>query len=383
MKCRFQLEVLTLLYLIVVACAVTGSVQPYSAPKQIADLSEEESRLWHQADDMDAQIAKRGALYADADLTSYLQGIMDGLYPELDGAIRVNVIKAPTLNAFALPNGSVYFHLGMLARLQNEAQVATVLAHEGAHFVNRHSLRQMRTVKSGTAAAQVINIAGVPLVGDLIAISSMYGYSRDLEREADRVGWDRLVAAGYDSREAARTFEHLLAEAKALDTKEPFFFSSHPRLAERIESFRELERGQSVGGSLGRDQFLTVTANARIDTLEEDLGRDRCESVILVLSDRDRIDEYPPYAFYYLGEAYRRRGDEGDRERAIEAFQKALEAAPDFAPTYQALGEIYLKDKDYVEARTHFSICLRLAPEAADRAYVERYLEIIQKELGQ
>ena len=330
---------------------------------------------------MDEQIARRNAIYVDTELTKYLQSIMDGLYPELDGAIRVYVLKSPTLNAFALPNGSVYFHLGMLARLQNESQLATVLAHEGAHFVNRHSLRQMRSVKSGTAVAQVIKIAGVPLVGDLAVISSMYGYSRDLEREADEVGWERLVAAGYDSKEAAKTFEHLLAEAKALDTKEPFFFSSHPKLAERIESFQELDTGHPTEGRLGRDQFLVMTERARIGALEEDLGRDRCESVILVLTDSSRIEEYPPYAFYYLGEAYRRRGDEGDHKRAIDAFHKTLDNDPEFAPTYRALGEIYLKDKNYLRAHNYFSTYLKLAPEAPDRAYVDRYLGIIEKEL--
>ena len=62
------------------------------------------------------------------------------IYPD----IRVRIVDSPSLNAFALPNGSIYINTGMLTRLDNEAQLATVLAHEGVHFTHKHSWQQRR-----------------------------------------------------------------------------------------------------------------------------------------------------------------------------------------------------------------------------------------------
>ena len=83
-------------------------------------------------------------------------------------------------------------------------------------------------------------VTGIPGIGDLISLSSIYGYSKDLEREADAEGFQRLQAAGYDVSQAPVTFEFLLAEVEALEIDEPYFFSTHPALEERIKNFREL-----------------------------------------------------------------------------------------------------------------------------------------------
>jgi predicted Zn-dependent protease len=68
-------------------------------------------------------------------------------------------------------------------------------------------------------------LTGIPMLGDLMGASSIYGFSRDLEREADAEGFQRLQAAGYDVSQAPVTFEFLLAEVEALDIDEPYFFS--------------------------------------------------------------------------------------------------------------------------------------------------------------
>ncbi len=69
---------------------------------------------------------------------------------------KVKVVKDPFLNAFALPDGSIYFHTGLLARMENEAQLATVLGHEIAHFINRDSARQLRHRESRQTTARVV-----------------------------------------------------------------------------------------------------------------------------------------------------------------------------------------------------------------------------------
>jgi hypothetical protein len=148
------------------------------------------------------------------------------LYPGFKGRLHVHLLNAQHINAFALPNGSVYVNAGLIARFQNEARLATVMAHEGAHFTHRYSLQQAEQAKNASAFALVVAMLGVPLVGDLVAFSSMFGYSQEHEHHADEIGYQWL-ATGYDPRESVRTFEQLLAEIRATaDIQEPFFCQS-------------------------------------------------------------------------------------------------------------------------------------------------------------
>ncbi len=367
--------------LLLTGCQATGPVRPFEDANGVEQISEEENRLWHQAEEFDLMLGRANELYPDATVNAYLQRIMDRLYPEFDGRIRVQAVKSPALNAFALPNGSIYVHIGLIARMDNEAQLATVLAHEGAHFTQKHGLLQQRNLKSSTVFATSLAVVGIPVMPELLAASSIYGYSRDLERDADRVGFERLVRAGYAPQEAAKTFEHLAAEVKALDVDEPFFFSSHPKLSERIESYNALA-GSASGGALNQEDYTKRTNKVRVDSLEADLSMGRYESVILALSELDNPDAYPAHIEYYLGEAYRRRGDEEDMQRAAAAFEGAVKAAPKFAPSYRSLGVLAMKEQRWADAMSNFNTYLGLAPQADDRAYVEQYVTMVNEKMG-
>ena len=358
------------------AAQVHADVLPWTGAADTVERAPEENSLWQEADELDRALVRAGKVNADPALTAYLQGIMDRLYPEFAGRLNVHLLNAQQINAFALPNGSVYVNAGLIARFQNEAQLATVMAHEGAHFTHRHSLQQAELAKNASAFALVVAMLGVPLVGDLVALSSMFGYSQEHEREADEIGYQRLLAAGYDPRESVRTFEHLLAEIKAADIDEPFFFASHPKLQERIDHYRELSTGAN-GGETARERYLDTTAALRLASLDADLAAYRYKQLILVLGDPERRSEYPPEATYYLGEAYRQRGEAGDLERAETEYRSAMDAAPSFAPPYRALGLLAYKRGDKAAAAPLLQRYLELAPDAPDRGHIEHYLKAL------
>lgn len=129
---------LALAILLLTACETTP-IRPMQGHADTRNLTPEEHRLWHSAAELDEQLEKADSLNEDEELRAYLQTVLHKLYPEYDGAITVRVVDSPSLNAFALPNGSIYINTGMLSRLENEAQLATVMAHEGVHFTNKHS----------------------------------------------------------------------------------------------------------------------------------------------------------------------------------------------------------------------------------------------------
>ncbi len=351
-------------------CATTGDVTSFRSAGDTANLREDEGRLWHEAGEFDATIDRSGQVYEDRRATAYLQGVMDRLYPEFKGKIQVRIYDSTQLNAFALPNGSIYFNIGLLARIENEAQLAAVLAHEAAHFIEKHSFRQRVSAKNASAFA----VSGIPFAS-LAAISSISGFSRDLEREADLKGYERLVRAGYNPHEAHKVFQHLADEVKALGIEEPYFFSSHPQLVERIATFKDLAARKKSGGRTGADEYNRAIQPIRLEALRKDVDQDRYKSVILVMEDSNLRRYFPAAGYYYLGEAYLRRDGKDDVQKALRAFQQAEKLSPTFAPTYKRLGVHYMKAGDKPRARQYFNRYLSLAPkDARDRAYVQQYV---------
>lgn len=365
---------LAIVSLLASGCATTGGVTSFTNAGDTSRLHENERRLWHEASGFDTTIERSGQIYEDRRATAYLQGVMDRLYPEFKGKIQVRIYDSTQLNAFALPNGSIYFNIGLLARIENEAQLAAVLAHEAAHFIEKHSFRQRVSAKNLSAFA----VSGIPFAS-LAAVSSISGFSRDLEREADMKGYERLVRSGYNPHEAHKVFQHLATEVKALGIEEPYFFSSHPQLVERIDTFKELAARQKRGGRVAAEEYNRVIQPIRLDALRKDLGQDRYKSVILVMEDANMRRYYPAAGYYYLGEAYMRRDEKNDTSKALQAFQKAEKLSPRFAPTYKSLGMHYMKSGNKGQARHYFNKYLSLASkDAGDRAYVQQYISSLK-----
>jgi len=355
-------------------CATTDGASSFTSASDTSGLKANEDRLWHEADIFDATIVRSGQIYNDRRATDYLQGVMDRLYPEFKGKIRVRLHDTTHLGAFALPNGSVYFNIGLLARMENEAQLATVLGHEAAHFIERHNFRQRVSVKNASTFA----VSGIPFVS-LAAFSSISGFSRDLEREADQRGYDRLIKSGYNPHESHKAFQILADEIKAVGGREPYFFSSHPKLIERIETYKELSAKHKNSGRVGTEEFNRIVQPIRLEVLRKDVGQDRFKSVILVMENEDMRRYYPIAGYYYLGEAYLRRNKADDAQKALQAFQTAAKLAPNFAPTYKSLGMHYMKAGNRGPALDNFNKYLSLAPDdAQDRPYVQQYVSSLK-----
>ena len=359
-----------LLALALAGCATTEGVTSFKSADDTGNLRESEQRLWHEAEGYDDTLERSGQVYEQARATAYVQGVMDRLFPEFKGKITVHLYDSTDLNAFAMFNGSVYVNIGILARMENEAQLAALLGHEATHFVEKHGFQKRVSEKNAAAFAET----GVPF-SRLAAVSSISGFSRDLEREADAKGFERMVKAGYDPREAPKLFQYLADEVKALKIEAPYFFSSHPELSERIDEYKRLSAQYKGGGRVEAETYNAIMAPIKLDALRKDIGQDRYESVILVLEDGRKSRYYPPAGYYYLGEAYSRREEKGDAAKALEAYKKAERLAPKFAPTYMRLGVHYMKAGNKKLARHYFAQYLGLAPkDAGDRGYAQQYM---------
>lgn len=364
-------------------CASSASVKPFESGADAETLLEDENRYWSMSDELDRALEKSGSLFGDERLDAYLQEITDSLFPEFSGKLRVRAIRDTNLNAFAMANGSIYFNTGMLARLENEAELANILGHEGAHFTGRHVVKGVRNAKGMSVFTQVASIGAGPLGGlggDLLSASSISGFSQSMEAEADQQGFERLHAAGYDVTQAGESFARFSRELKALDVKSPIFFRSHPKMDNRAKSFAKLAAEVPSGGITNRERFLEVTESARMAVLAEAVAKGEHEFIIHHLVTENRALSFPPSALHYLGEAYRTRGDEGDLGKAIDTFRSFLSTTPDFGPSHGALGYCLMKTGDRAAARKHFERYLELEPNAVDRGYIETYITQLKEE---
>jgi tetratricopeptide (TPR) repeat protein len=114
--------------------------------------------------------------------------------------------------------------------------------------------------------------------------------------------------------------------------------------------------------------------------LAEYLEEQDYKRLILILEDPKRRAQYPPQADYYLGEAYRLRGEKGDTDKALAAWRRCLQRQPGFAPAHRALGLYALRHQQPKLARAHLRRYLALAPKARDHAYIDSYLRRLDKQ---
>lgn len=349
-------------------------------------FAEDEKRMWARVEEAQKELEQSGVLYKDAALEAYLGSVARKLEPpEVFKAIpfRVAVVSNAKLNAFALPNGGVYLHTGILARLDNEAQLATILGHEMTHATHRHAVKGQRDLKSKAAVAAVVTttFGGLPgvgglatLLGDIGTTAAITGYSRDLEREADVVGLRLMVEAGYDPAEAPKPFHELKREVEAEKIDEPFFYATHPRLAERIETYQALlereYRGRK-GGVRNEAVFLGKTAPVVLDNARMELKAGRFAVARRGAEKYAAIRPTDPRGPTLLGEVSRQRGEKSDLEEARLHYQKAIAMDRTFPEPHRGLGLVHFKRGEKRLARRSLETYLALAPKAPDRAYVE------------
>lgn len=351
-----------------------GNIRGYHQGSTGAD-TEGERRLIFEAESFETALRRSGQLYGDAALDAYLQSIMDRLYPDHPGLIKVRVLRAPVVNAFALPNGGVYINTGLLAVLENEAQLATVLAHEGAHVLEKHGAKQREVSITAAGAATAVSLMGVPLVGQLAAMGSISGYSRGYEESADGEGFRRLLVAGYAPEQSLAAFQALEREAQADGNEDaPFFFSSHPRIRERIASYSRLM--QSVqGGRVGREEYVKHVAVARVAFIQDKLAAGQHAEVVNHLSWRLKNSaETPPEDLALLGEAHRLIGGEKSLKEGLTYVTRALAQTPEHGPALRTAGLIHYKLGHKAEARKMLSGYLRVAPSATDGPFIREYI---------
>jgi predicted Zn-dependent protease len=358
---------------------------PAPAPSRARpEVASDEGGLWGMSDRAEAEARASGQLENDPALNAYLREVACRVAASYCGDIRLYVMNRPYFNASMAPNGYMEVWSGLLLRCEDEAQLAFVLGHEIGHYGERHSLAMLRTLRGRANAAMVFSIiasaAGAGIVGDIVylgTIASVFGFSRENEAEADVIGFDHALAAGYDPSAGHSLWTNLIAETRASDNPDvrreetrASIFRTHPLSADRVEALTE-RAGQASGGESHRERYRAAIRPFLDSWLRADLRRRDYGQTALVLDRLGAHGEDLGIVEYYRGEINRIRRGEGDRERAIQHYTNAIAQADAPAAAWRELGEYASRDGRNDEAVAFFTTYLERAPEAPDRALVE------------
>lgn len=281
-----------------------------------------------------------------------------------------SIVRSSAVNAFATPGGYVYLNQGLINLVENEAQLAGVLAHEIAHVNGRHIAEILNRSKIISISALAAILAGAFLGGggDAAAAITSFSmatasalslkFSREQEEAADRMGLSYLVDAGYHGG-AVLDFLKIMRRYEFYSSAIPSYFLTHPGTDERTRYLDALlqttytGRGaESILGDLKRVQTIL-----RLDGKTADSANLRHFSQLLKDNPGD-VD-----ALYGLALTQDRMGSAHD---ALETFRKALRLAPDDHDILRETGIASYKLGQFGDAAALLNRALRINPNDAD-----------------
>lgn len=194
-------------------------------------------------------VLQRLPLIEDPEIKNYVKDVVERLHkvmPPQPFPITVNVVKNNAINAFAGPAGFVFVFSGLILHVNNESELAGVVAHELGHVNQRHVAKRIKRMSTMSLLSIAGLLAGVLLGGEggqalatsasAAPTSAMLQFSREDEREADHVGMTLLTKAGYPPRGLSDAFKVILDNQWSGSAGSiPSYFRTHPALKERME----------------------------------------------------------------------------------------------------------------------------------------------------
>ena len=235
--CKFPISILLFCIFVLLSCATTG---PGGKKSFIIIPSGQEIAI---GSGMAEEVEKTEKILDDLLWQSYINDIgqrIVAVSDRKDIKYQFKVIDSDQLNAFAAPGGFIYFYTGLIKEMDNEAELASVVAHEVSHVVGRHGIKRLQTALGVALAYEIVFgddqgalIAGAVNVGMGLLFA---GYSRDNERESDEFGFHYMIKAGYDPNAMVSMFNILAEKGGGGQNSFEKLVSSHPETIERISN---------------------------------------------------------------------------------------------------------------------------------------------------
>lgn len=400
--------------------------------------------LLGQVDLLDRRFERDGMVFEDTATSAYLTRIGETLIPHNLVLEKVSwkfrALRDPQPNSFALPNGSIYVTTGLLSLLDNESQLASVLAHEMTHVMLRHQYLQNRSNRGkyltmnviaavgafspGGIAGAVISIAST--VAPFIVMATMSGYSRDLEREADHRAIDMMITAEYPPEEEIGMLKLLSKDIEGEQIR--LFYNDRPAIAERIKYLSSYlgTRADKITPQMElnreKTRYFQQMEPVMQHNVELAINASRFRSAVYFA---ERLVEFHPASSrnaFLAAEAYRTLGPRNadlssevlsndakkdlakkrikqtleeeekallttpagrqnwqtNQERSEAYYRKALSLDEPVPQAHRGLGMLYEKLGRPIEALAEYEKYLEIVPSAFDRERIQKRIDALR-----
>lgn len=327
------------------------------------------------------EIRASGAYLDDPEVNDYLNNLGHRLVaarPDSPWDFEFFAMADPTINAFALPGGFVAVNTGLILLTQSESELASVLAHEITHVTQHHFTRGMAAQKRSLlytlgllavaiAAASSKSASGGDLANAAIAtaqgisVQTQLNYTRENEYEADRIGFQRLEKAGFDTHAMATMFQRLQKGTRFADSNAPSYLRTHPVTTERIaeaEARADAEPYRQVPDSLDF-QMVRALLQSYQGTPREAVAF--FDSAIAEHKYNSEVAEH-----YGLVAALLRAGD---FKRAKAELATLAKIAPPHPMIEAIAGHVLMEAGDLDAAIARFGAALQLYPNKMQLVY--------------
>jgi beta-barrel assembly-enhancing protease len=364
-----------------------ATLAPNAHAQALPDLGDESQALYSPiqerklGESVVRQIRAAGAYLDDPEVNDYLNDLGQRLVvavPESIQDFQFFAVADPSINAFALPGGYVGVNTGLILITQSESELASVLAHEITHVTQHHFTRSMagqqRSMLYALAALAVAVVAAraggssggqaasaAVASAQALAIQTQLNYTRENEYEADRIGFKRLDAAGFDDTAMATFMQRLQKQTRFSDSNAPSYLRTHPITYERIAEAQARAQDKPYRQVPDSLDFQMVRALLRSYT-----GTDR--ETVLYFEDalRERKYNNEIAARYGLVAALLRAGDLKRAKVELAALEKI---APPHPMVEAMAGHVYMESGDLDAAIARFAAALQRYPNKMQLVY--------------
>jgi beta-barrel assembly-enhancing protease len=266
-KTKSAAVLMMVIFLLLFNCATTG---PGGKTSLILISTSDEVSIGQS---MSKEVESQNKVIADPVVENYINGLgqkLAGVSDRTDLQYHFKVLDSKDINAFACPGGFIYVYSGLLKTIDNEAQLASVMAHEIGHVVARHSVKRLQQV----LGIQVLLSIALGQSSEIIqqAVSTgvgviLQGYSRDNEYEADYDGALYMTNAGYNPQGMIQLFQKLVEMEKGGNTTAlDKLFESHPPTTDRITRVQEEIQSFNLGAKplvYGQEEYQKIKARLK------------------------------------------------------------------------------------------------------------------------
>lgn len=368
------------------------SLPPYSGAYQ--PQGGDERGIWMEFDERERSFRDSTVVINDAPLKAYvMQVVCRTVGAARCQAVRPYIVRDTSLNASMAANGMMIVHTGLLLRARDEAELASILGHEFAHFELRHSLHGFRHDRTAGGIAAWASVAGaaawayggrsaydtvrVARSVQTSAIGSTYAHTRDQERQADLLSMAYLKASPYDPQRFPDIWDQLLDEKDATaqgrrqrSTRydRAGFTDDHPTTIERTTTLRQLALAMNKPGEDGKARYDAALAPWRAAWLSDEIKRNDFAGTDFILR-RMAGAQWSADLLFARGELYRARGHPRDLVAAVGFYREVIARDPTRAEAYRGLGLAQLRSRDaggVAALRTY----LTMKPAAQDAAMI-------------